>query len=237
MDEYHSDVPHLRIVGDVHGLVDRYAKSIVSSGAKHSIQIGDLGFSYAPLSILPWKKHKFFGGNHDNYDIYDASPHALGDYGRFSLGGLSLYFIRGAFSIDVKARLKAERRGHGKHWWKEEQLPLGVMHNAQQDYASRRPSTMLTHTCPSEVSRMIGKPDVLKSFGYNPTTFSTPTQELLQDCFDAHKPDVWIFGHFHMDLTFMHKGTLFICLAERQALDTDAKGRFNHNGFSERLGQ
>ena len=231
---------HLRIVGDVHGWTDRYTREILSDEVQYSIQIGDLGFQYEDLNRLPYKRHKFFGGNHDNYDIYYKSPHSLGDFGAFNLGKLSFYFIRGAYSIDHKGRMKAERRGHPKCWWKEEQLPLPKRYEAFEDYVSRKPRTMLTHTCPTEIAKLIGNPKVLESFGFNPNKFTTPTQELLQQCFDKHRPEVWIFGHFHKDLTFYHKDTLFICLREAHKLgyiDIDSKGKFNHNGFQGRLGQ
>lgn len=199
-----------------------------------------MAFDYSGLKKLPYKKHKFFGGNHDNYDEYPRCPHALGDFGRFNLGKLSFYFIRGAFSIDVAGRLKAERRGHPQCWWQQEQLDRQKMYEAFEDYKSRRPHTMITHTCPTEIARRIGKPDALKMFGYDHDTFTTNTQELMQSCFDEHQPDVWIFGHFHRSHVFRLKGTLFICLESMNYggyLDTDAKGYFNHKGTSGRLGQ
>ena len=204
---------------------------------KNSLQIGDMGFDYKWLKPLAWKNHKFFGGNHDNYDVYYKSPHSMGDYGMESLGGLKFYFVRGAFSIDVKGRQKAERRGHPKCWWEQEQLNNGDLSEAISQYESRRPETMITHTCPQEISRLIGKPGALRNFGFDPDTFTTPTQSALQLCLDAHKPKVWIFGHFHMDKAFEHKGVLFICLDELQSLDVDKKGRFSHNGFTGVLGQ
>ena len=36
--------PYLRIIGDVHGHYDRYVK--LAKKARHSIQLGDLGFDY-----------------------------------------------------------------------------------------------------------------------------------------------------------------------------------------------
>ena len=100
---------------------------------RHSIQIGDLAIrGYEELKQLRWKDHKFFGGNHDNYDVYNLSPHSLGDYGLFNLAGFRMYFIRGAFSIDWKQSAKAERRGKNKMWWEEEQLRNHELENAVQ---------------------------------------------------------------------------------------------------------
>lgn len=234
-DDYNSHVPHLRITGDVHGLMRRYVKQV--KHCNHSLQLGDMGFDYKWLKPLARKNHKFFGGNHDNYDVYNACPHSIGDYGVEVLGGLKFYFIRGAFSVDIEDRQKAEKRGHPKCWWEQEQLHSSKLADAIQDYESRKPETMITHTCPQEIASLIGKPGTLRNFGFDPDTFTTPTQSALQLCFDAHRPKVWIFGHFHMDTAFEYKGTLFICLKQLQSLDADKKGRFSHNDYSGVLGQ
>lgn len=229
--------PHLRITGDVHNWVRRYAEEVIESGAKHSLQIGDMGFHYLPLNRLPWKQHKFIGGNHENYDVYYDVPHALGDYGMETLGGLKFFYLRGAFSIDVKGRLKGERRTGVKSWWREEVLSKGDLLQAKQDFISRKPLTVITHTCPTEVARRIGKPEALRMFGFNPSTFTEPTQECLQECFEAWQPQTWIFGHFHKSLSFKQRGTQFICLNELESIDVDKKGRYKHMGLSGRLGQ
>ena len=229
--------PNLTIIGDVHGKYRRYKK--ITEGCDHSFQLGDMGFDYKPLikmNIDP-DRHKFHGGNHDNMDTYYDSPHSLDDYGMEVLGGLKFFYIRGAYSVDVKGRQKAERQGHPKCWWEQEQLHHSKLVDAIKEYESRRPETMITHTCPQEIARLIGNPGVLRNFGLNPDTFRTPTQSALQLCFDAHRPKVWIFGHFHMDRAFEYKGTLFICLEELQSLDADKKGRFSHNDYSGVLGQ
>lgn len=227
--------PHLRITGDVHGLMRKYVSQVEHCNS--SLQLGDMGFDYKWLKPLSWKNHKFFGGNHDNYDVYDACPHSLGDYGLEILGGLKFYFIRGAFSIDAVGRQKAEKRGHPKSWWEEEQLNLNSLSDAIKDYESIRPETMITHTCPVEIARLIGNPRSLRSLGYVAETFNTPTQAALQVCFETHKPNLWIFGHFHMNKAFEYKGTLFVCLEELQNLDADKSGKFSHNGYTGVLGQ
>lgn len=224
---------YLRITGDIHGHVRTYADSV--SECQYSIQIGDLGFGYEGMKRLSHKNHKFFGGNHDNYDIYNQSMHSLGDYGKFSLGGFNLYFIRGASSIDKVARIKAERRGSNKCWWSEEELNLQQMYEAFEDYKSVRPKVMMSHTCPNDVAKLVGNPNVLRMFGFNPDTYSEPTHELLQNCFDAYKPDIWIFGHFHRSWTYKYKGTIFICLAENEHIDVDEAGVIKNKYFTGRI--
>ena len=91
---------------------------------------------------------------------------------------------------------------------------------------------MITHTCPQEIAKLIGRPGALRNFGFNPETFTTNTQLALQSCFEAHQPKLWIYGHFHQDIAFEYKGTLFVCLDEFQSMDFDPKGRFSHNGYT-----
>ena len=224
-----------KIIGDVHGKHEAYCKTIKNSDCTHSVQVGDMGFQYDTLKVAK-TKHKFFGGNHDNYDIYYDEPRALGDYGKAKVGALDFFFIRGGFSIDVKARLQHLELYGVKSWWEEEQLDVGHMIKALQEYKKDKPKIMLSHSCPHEVSAYIGNPDVLKAFGFNPKTFSTHTQELLQKCFDEHKPDVWIFGHFHRTLDFDYQGTRFMCLGELRHVDYE-DGEFINNNKLDKVSQ
>jgi len=208
-------MPHIRIVGDVHGKLTKYIDIVREH--PYSIQVGDLGFSYDCLSCLDFECHKFFGGNHDNYDVYYETPHALGDYGEFELGGYSLYFIRGGFSIDKKYRIRSPI----KVWWEEEELPRRIYEDVVGDFESVKPKIVLTHSCPQTIARKIGNDYALRMFGFDPSTFSTNTQLLLEECINVHQPELWVFGHFHKDVELVYKGTRFVCLPELGVLDYD----------------
>jgi hypothetical protein len=48
----------------------------------------------------------------------------------------------------------------------------------------------------------------------------------LQSMWTAHSPDLWLFGHMHVDFDHVlhagrEKGTRFICLAELSARDAN----------------
>lgn len=207
----------VRIVGDVHGKIPEYVNKV--KDVTHSVQIGDMGFDYRGLSALDSANHKFFPGNHENYDICNNLSHCLGDFGTTTLGDLEFTFIRGEFSIDKAFRVRHEDMSMGKIWWKEEELNFEQRNSAYNMYTKAKPKIMLSHGCPNEIALKIGKPAVLEHFGFCPRTFTTDTQTLLQKCFDTHKPDVHIFGHFHMNLDFEYKGTRFICLDELSYID------------------
>lgn len=217
--------PYLRITGDIHGLVHSYVQWILKDQCKYSIQLGDLGFGYDYMGALSADHHKFIGGNHDNYDKYYDCPNALGSFGCYTLGKFAFYFIRGAYSIDARHRVISAHRGqYAKTWWHEEQLTVKQMEKALHHYATNKPRVMLSHEAPDCISKKLSNPRVLKLFGHNPDNFTTPTQELLQECLNEHRPSIWIFGHYHKSVTLIVENTTFICLAEKEYIDIDENG-------------
>jgi hypothetical protein len=226
-------------VGDVHNIIYRPKRGFTATypkvvrPASYSLQVGDMSFAYNQLTgeKLDPDKHKFFGGNHDNYDTYYDSPHQIGDYGEREHGGLPFYFVRGAFSIDWKARAKHEYRTGIKTWWSEkEQLSHETLYKVLADYAKVKPKIMMTHSAPQEITSLVGKPEALKNFGFDSKTFTTRTQQALQSMFEEHQPELWIFGHFHRNWVQEIKGTKFICLDELSYIDFDV----NSNLVNER---
>lgn len=211
----------MRVIGDVHGKYESYLK--VADSAERSLQLGDMGFNYVGFNHDE-SRHKFFGGNHDNYDQYNECTYQIGHWGKRNHGGVEFFFVRGAFSVDFKPRIVLEKAGQGKTWWNNEQLNYIQMGNAYDDYVYCRPDLMITHTCPHSVVKYVetnnGK-SLLRHLGYNPNTFTTNTQELLQAMFEAYQPKKWIFGHFHVDRKFEVNGTEFICLPELGYVDVN----------------
>lgn len=215
----------LRIIGDVHGEYKEYF--LLTEDCDYSLQIGDMGFQYSPLNKLDSKKHKFFGGNHDNYDIYFKSPHALwgltetNDYGPSDHGGLKFFFVRGGFSIDWQPRQQFYFRGKPKSYWEDEELVLEDMLACLEEYKKYKPEIVITHECPRSVAKFVDNPYALKQFGYDPDRFTTKTSELLQTMFEFHQPKVWYFGHYHKDWSENINGTQFTCLNELGYVDIE----------------
>lgn len=204
----------LTVIGDVHGEFPRYIRKAVS--LPYSVQLGDMGFDYAPLGVLNPEQHKFFGGNHDNYAKYFDVPHALGNYGLTTLGGVVFFYIRGAFSIDKAFRTE------GMSWWRDEELSDEVFESALRTYRKCEPEIVITHDCPKSIADRIGEPAIVRGFGFDPDTFRTRTQDWLQKMFELHQPKRWIFGHFHKWWTQTVNGTEFQCLNELQSVEIDA---------------
>ena len=49
----------------------------------------------------------------------------------------------------------------------------------------------------------------------------TITGQILDTCFEAHQPKMWLFGHHHQDKTFQIGRTTFKCLDELSYVDLE----------------
>lgn len=210
----------IRLISDVHGKVEDYIN--VAKQVEYSIQLGDMG-CYHFADVLDPDHHKFFGGNHEDYDFLEQNPipHNLGDYGEFELNGIKGFFIRGAFSVDIKFRQQYEMNTGKRIWWSQEQLSYVQLTDAISKYIEVKPDLMLTHDFPDSWSKKNGSKKVLQSLGFDPKTFNTTTQQALQECFEAHKPKVWHGAHFHFNKNKVWHGTRFICRKELGWTDLD----------------
>ena len=89
-------------------------------------------------------------------------------------------------------------------------------------YEQLKPDVVMSHDCPYSVSNMVGNPDILQAFGYS-RYMKTSTQELLQQMFELHQPKIWLAGHYHINESFIYKGTNFTFIAEREYIDFNEK--------------
>ena len=197
----------LDIIGDVHGKYASYYFKI--KDLDHTLQLGDMGFNYNyHKQFIDADKHKFFGGNHDNYDVYKDSPHAIGEFGPYSHGNVDFFFIRGGLSIDLHYRTQ------GISWWAHEELCLSQAQACLALYEKEKPDIVISHECPmSAIPYVSTFPDYLieQKFGVKLPSF---TSKLLEELFTIHQPKLWVFGHFHNNREFKIGKTKFRCLDE-----------------------
>lgn len=198
----------LVIIGDVHGQFDDYFEAIEL--AEYSIQIGDLAFSYDWLieaNVDP-KKHRFFGGNHDNYNLIKNSPYYLGDYGSIEIPNFdkSIFFVRGAWSIDQKYRKE------NVSWWRDEELSYEQCEEAIETYATHKPDILLSHDCAFGLVPHIVDPTFALDMGCSEPYIQTKTGMMLNKMLEIHKPKTHIFGHHHKFFETMIDDTNFICV-------------------------
>ena len=229
----------LRVVGDVHGNIDTiHSRKVLNyrqiiENAPYSVQLGDMGFNYSGLDGVDYKRHAMIMGNHDNYD--NPPINSLGDYGMAYMGHQceelwgpvveapwQFYFVRGEWSIDIHMRQDAMLKGAPKCWWHEEELTARQMEMCLNEYKTWKPEVVMSHGCPAFISELVGSPGVWHFFGHREPRISN-TQYLLQYMWDAHKPDLWLFGHYHRNWIYEEEGTTFMCIDELDFVD------FNEN--------
>ena len=203
----------VRIVGDVHGKIDEYIELVKDSDS--SIQIGDMGFNYSKLAALDSAKHKVFGGNHDNYLKVDGeyihqTPHFLGNFGPLPN---EMFYIRGGLSIEKKWRTE------GFDWFPDEELNYSQSLECLELYATVKPKVVLSHECPQSIISMFtmySDEMTMHRFGCK---LPSHTSLLLEQLLYIHRPELWVFGHYHMDRTIRIEETKFQCLNELSYLD------------------
>lgn len=198
----------ITIIGDVHGKHAEYLDIIKDKD--FSIQLGDFGFNYSCLYTNPGTdgtRHRIILGNHDNYDQRPIM-HECGDFSLLNLNGFDIYTIRGAFSIDWKYRIE------NVSWWRNEELSHEKCAEVLSDYSVVKPDIVMTHSAPKCVVDLVTYKEFVRKFGYDPNTFITNTQILLDECFRIHQPKLWVFGHYHRSKTIKYRNTKFVCLNE-----------------------
>lgn len=212
----------MRIIGDVHGNMDDYLN--IASEAEMSIQIGDLGFDYSRLKRLHPRQHKFIGGNHDNYDLYEECPNAMGDWGLINekmqlKRKEKFWFMRGAFSINASDLIHEFADTGVLNWWKEEELTDNQLDDAVFNYRVHKPDVVITHDCPVVIRNTFEDVGLIHEVWGFDMDWRSRTQSALQLMWNYHKPKLWIFGHWHRYVDTIIEGTRFICLNELEYTD------------------
>jgi hypothetical protein len=222
----------LRIISDVHGKFSQY--EAIASKTEFSLCLGDFGFadSWNKLhySSLNPESHKVLCGNHDPYDVAPQSLFYLGDFGEATIGGVTVFYIRGGISIDRTYR-EAERINRGpRTWWSQEELSFAQMIECMKAYRRAKPSIVVSHVpCASFASVMSPNDKILTDFGFH-KGFKEATQLLGDELLKIHRPKIWLNGHFHKSFQDEIGGTRFVSLAELEHVDIcECGGIFHHD--------
>lgn len=206
-------------IGDVHGKFDAYKQLI----KRHTgtIQIGDMGVGFRrlvpgdhyegvayarnpPFDLMVKGGHRFIRGNHDNPAVCKKHKQFIPDG---TVEGDKM-FIGGALSID------REWRTEGFDWWPDEELSIQELNGLLDVYAVTQPRVMVTHECPESVAEAICK-------ARNQAKYDLPsrTRQAFQAMLESHRPEAWVFGHWHFSFDAVIDGTRFVCLNELEAKD------------------
>lgn len=212
----------LRLIGDVHGKFDRY-KDVIR-GVENSVQVGDMGVGFfrydrfnermIPMAnpprdtMLREGNHRYIRGNHDNPEVCMQQDLWIPD------GTVedNVMFVGSATSIDKMYRTE------NFDWWAGEELSHQDLLIVYDEYMKARPEIMVTHECPDIVADQMMK-------AFNRTKFSDVSniRKAFEYMWQEHKPKLWVFGHWHVDVDFEMLGTRFICLNELNHIDLDTE--------------
>lgn len=210
---------NLYVIGDVHGKLDQFLKIVrqidkEDKGPRTIVQLGDLFVNphhFSPLNkaLSSLKNIYTFKGNHEYW--LNSLDSDLGDFGTIP-GCDSTLFVRGAFSIDYKYQKQV---GCFNPY---EELTESQGNKALDLYEKIKPEVVIAHDAPRSIANLIGNPDFLRNFGFDPDKFTTATSELLQEMVNISPPKLFVHGHFHRSYQKKIGNTLFIGLGELQTL-------------------
>jgi len=160
-------------------------------------------------------------GNHDDPDWYDgridmSNLKLLPDYSVVELGLRKVMVVGGAVSVDrMKRNAYLKRNDSHKHvgWWPGE---WPVYDEAKID-AAGKVDVVVSHTAPDFCEPL--KKDGLYQFLehdrglWDDTRLERNIMSKIYDRIRSHgTPDLWAYGHFHMNHTSYFEGTKFVAL-------------------------
>lgn len=189
-------------IGDVHGKFPPYLECIVDH--EKSLQVGDFGVGFknyyteeTEYSPTMGDMHRFIRGNHDNKEECKKHPNWIPDGTMWE----NIFCVGGGLSIDKNYRIE------GVNYWSDEELSWDEWNHILADYEKIKPKYVVSHDAPEGV--------VGEFFPrYNKMAFPSSTRQGLQTMLDIHKPDLWVFGHWHEGRQRNIYGTEFLCLGE-----------------------
>jgi len=208
-----------RLIGDVHGKFDRYKKII--NGSERSIQIGDMGvgfYSYGfdrelrpstnpPHAEMVKHNSRFIRGNHDNPNVCKKHSQWIKD----GTVENDVMFIGGAVSIDKAWRTE------GLDYWSDEECSYNDLQVMIDTYMIVKPRVMICHEVPESIAE-----GILRSTNRQKIEDGSRTRQALQAMLDTgHRPEIFIAGHWHIDIDQVIDGTRFIVLNELSWIDLE----------------
>ena len=205
----------MKFIGDVHGKYTQYQRIIDS--CENSIQVGDMGVGFIrhegpnagtmisnpPHYAMVRGNHRFIRGNHDNPDVCKNHSQWITD-GKVED---DIMFVGGALSIDRDFRIE------GYSWWADEELSVNGLYVIVDQIAIYKPRIMVTHECPDQIADLLMNGSKFKD--------ASRTRQAFSSAWEMHKPELWVFGHWHHDYDQVILGTRFICLNELSTIDID----------------
>jgi hypothetical protein len=202
-------------IGDVHGKYKRYKRVI--RGRRDTVQLGDMGVGFwrlrmdervpdhnPPHSKMVEGNHRFIRGNHDNPSVCKRQSQWIPDG---TVEG-DVMFVGGAVSVDRKWRTE------GLDWWPDEELSIAELDRLIGIYADAKPRIVVTHDCPQFLENTMAE-----ASGRDKSIAPSRTRQAFSVMFDHHRPQHWVFGHWHHTFQTTWYECTFTCLDELESLE------------------
>ena len=194
-------------IGDVHGKWNEYCHILETVECDRSIQVGDFGWGFPkenPTEVqyledtMRSGNHMYIRGNHDNPEKCLEHVMCIND-GTYE-EETGIFYMGGAKSVDQMMRTE------GVSWWRDEELSYAAVDSIIESYLSIKPKIMVTHDAPETIVQAV--------FPFYRFDGGSRTRQALDAMFMWHKPEIWIFGHWHHSVDQDVLGTRAICLNE-----------------------
>ncbi len=203
----------VRLIGDIHGAWQYYRDYLIDPDMP-SVQVGDFGYGFNSSKdelMLKWQEENpqqlFIRGNHDDIGQCLLSKSYIPD--GFWDKQNDIMYVGGAWSIDYGFRVE------DVDWWADEECSTSTFKHIYENYKQVKPRIMITHDAPLNIPCWTG---LLPKEAFQMTT---RTGLWLQRMLNAHKPDLWVFGHWHQSMDQTTEGTRFVCLNINETRDLD----------------
>jgi predicted phosphodiesterase len=243
-------IPHFCVIGDVHGRYKQYFQ--ICENTEYSLQVGDMSYDYDSLKSVDPTRHRFFGGNHDDYsmipvdlneddpEVNDSSnhyivkdrvykmnnfpPHSLGQWGKWRIPE-----VNPSNELGLSGDIFFVRGA-----WSIDQKyrTEGVDWFREEElnyFQSQKALDDYAKEKPDFVVTHCVPYEILSLLKLDYSDgkpISTSTGSLLQDMLNIHRPKIWVFGHYHQNFVKEVHGTLFVCLNELGVLQFDKNLNF-----------
>ena len=205
-----TDIGKVFLVGDIHGKIAPFHAFVQRMHGREVavVQVGDFGHGFldhrtAKRAASFFRENAgtcgFIRGNHDDPQICRTMPGWIPD-GHYD-PNWGIMFVGGAFSVDQHLRTQ------GLDWWEDEECSIAELNAIVDRYAAVQPRIMVTHDAPAGAIRVLFPRDRVQQP-------MSRTMQALNAMLELHRPDLWIFGHWHRSAVGIADGTRFQCLGE-----------------------
>lgn len=195
----------MKVLGDIHGRLHELAR-VMRSVEGEVLCVGDVGIGFSGVGQNPSlsKRFWFIRGNHDWPYWCKKHPQFAADYGMWR----GIFVIGGARSVDQADRVE------GKSWWRDEELSHRECEEALALYEQAKPRVVVSHDCPfsvqPELKRHVVKENPFLEVYGEPRPY--PQTVMMDRMLEIHRPDLWLFGHWHTKWQKQVGKTLFRCV-------------------------